>query len=310
MPIDTGAISRRLMPGLNSVWGGLYKELAPEYSQIFMKEMSNKRFEEDLNMHYFGVAAIKPEGESMQFDSAAQGPSTYYEHFTVCNGFIITKEAMIYDQYSGDDAIVKMAKEKTEQLMFSMNQTKELIAWNVLNRAGNSAYQGFDGQPLISTAHLLTGGGTFSNTLPTPAPLSELALEQLIMVIQGFKNDRGLQISAREDKLIVPKELHPEAIRILCGVERYGTPDRDINAMNYRGNFPGGILMSHYLTSPTSYFIQVDKMSISKGLRHFQVQEAQLSNDTDFVTKNLQFSADEIYSFGWTDPRGVVGVVI
>ncbi|CAB4120963.1 hypothetical protein UFOVP1_56 [uncultured Caudovirales phage] len=296
--INTGAIARLLMPGLNTIFGGAYEALPKEYSMVFPKEMSDKNFEEDLNMHYFGMASVKNQGEALPYDVVGQGPTQYYTHVVYGLGYIITKEAIT------DNLYMQQAKEQTEALAFSMDITKETVAWNILNRAFNSSYTGFDGVSLCNSAHLLTAGGTYSNVPTTACDLSELAMEQAIYSIQGFTNDRGLLIKANEDTLIIPRQLQHEAIRILGGDERYNTANRDINAMKRKGQFPGGIVMSHYLTNSKSWFIQT---TVPKGLRHFQRWELELENDTDFDTKNMQFSATERYSFGWTDPRGIWG---
>jgi hypothetical protein len=296
MDIDLGAISRRLQPGLHAIFGDEYDRLDPEYAKIYPMEMSEKAFEEDLNMHYFQMGQVKQNGEPLAYAVAGQGPSAYYQHITYALGFIITKEAIKFDQY------FKQAMDFTKNLVVSMNQTKEVVAWNYLNRAFNSAQTTFDGVAVGSTAHLLTGGGTYSNTFPVVTPLSELACEQAIINIQGFVDDAGNQLALKEDCLIVPRAQQFEAKRILGGVERYGTADRDINAMKAYGSFPGGIVMSHYLSSATNWFI---KTSCRKGLMHFQAWDLSLENDTDFNTKNMRFSADECYSFGITDPRGL-----
>lgn len=296
--INTGSIARLLQLGLNTVWGDSYEKLLKEYAMIYDEEKSDKNFEEDLNMHYYGLASVKNQSEAIAYDVAGQGPSQYYNHITYALGYLISKEAIT------DNLYVKQSKEFTSQLAFSMEQTKEIVAWNILNRAFSGSYTGFDGVSLCNTAHLLTGGGTYSNTPSVAADLSELALEQMIIQIQGFTNDRNLRIKAMEDKLIVPLQLQFEANRILKGTERYNTANRDINAMNFQGCFPGGIVVSHYLSSAKAWFV---KTSVPKGLRHFQRWEPEFETDTDFDTKNIRVSATDRYSFGWTDPRGIAG---
>lgn len=293
---DTGAISRRLQPGLHMLFGDEYARLQPEYALIYPKETSEKAFEEDLNMHYFQMAQVKNQSEPLAYAVAGQGPSAYYEHLVYALGFIITKEAIRFDQY------FKQAVDFTKNLVVAMNQAKEVVAWSYLDNAFNSAQQTFDGVAWGSTAHLMTGGGTYANTFASVTPLSELALEQAIINIQGLTDDTGNQIALMEDTLIVPRGLQFEAKRILGGTERYGTADRDINAMKAMGSFKGGVVMSHYLQSQVNWFV---KTTCQKGLRQFQAWELELENDTDFNSKNMMHSADECYSFGITDPRGL-----
>src|SRR5574343_33892 len=294
MQIDTGAISRLLQPGLHAIFGDNYKRLKPEYSMVYDMQRSDKQFEEDLNMHYFQMGQVKRQGEPLAYAVAGQGPSQYYDNITYALGFIITKEAIRFNQY------FKQATDCTKALVVAMNQAKEVVAWGNFDRAFSSSQTTFDGVSWGNTAHLLTGGGTYANTFAVNTPLSELALEQSIINIQGFVDDAGNQLNLVEDTLIVPRGLQFEAKRILGGTERYGTADRDINAMKAMGSFKGGVVMSHYLQSQVNWFV---KTTAEHGLTHFQAWDLELENDTDFNTKNMMFSADECYSFGLTDPR-------
>ena len=59
---------------------------------------------------------------------------------------------------------------------------------------------GGDGVPLISASHPLATGGTFSNVLATAADLNETSLEQSLIDIAGFVDERGLKIAATRCK--------------------------------------------------------------------------------------------------------------
>jgi phage major head subunit gpT-like protein len=65
-------------------------------------------------------------------------------------------------------------------------------------------------------------GGTFSNKIAVDADLSEAALEQATIDIAGFRDDRGLLIAARPEKLVIPYQLQFEAKRILGADGRVG----------------------------------------------------------------------------------------
>jgi len=298
MAINTGALSKALRPGVNTWFGLAYNELPEEWSAIFDKEMSDMNYEEDVNAYGFGLAPVKAEGQALSYDSMQQALIVRYIHITYALGYIITREAI------EDNLYMKLAKERTDALAFSMRQTKEIVAANVLNRAFNSAYVGADGLSLCNSNHLLTKGGTYNNQLATPADLSESALEQALIDIGGIVNDAGLRISAQGMKLIIPRQLQFEATRILKSPDRYDTADRSINAMNNMGVLPGGIALNHYLTSASAWFI---KTNVPKGLRMFQRRDLGMENDTEFDTENMKFKASERYSVGFTDWRGVYG---
>jgi hypothetical protein len=296
--INTGAIAKALRPGVNAWFGLAYNQYPEEYKEIFDSHNSMMNFEEDVNVNGFGLAAVKPEGMALSYDSMQQGFLKRYTHVTYGLGYIISREAI------EDNLYVKLAQQRTEALARSMKQTKENVAANVLNRAFSNSYVGADGVELCSTSHKLSKGGTFANTLSTQADLSEASLEQALIDIAGFVDDANLRMSARGIKLIIPRQLQFEAERILKNKDRPATADRDINALVSLGMLPGGIIMNHYLTDSDAWFIKTD---CPEGMKHFSRRALEIKDDSDFDTENVKFKATERYSFGWTDPRGLYG---
>jgi hypothetical protein len=185
-----------------------------------------------------------------------------------------------------------------------MRQTKETVAANVYNRAFNSSYTGGDGKELCATDHPNVAGGTWSNELTTAADLSEAALEQAIIDMMAWTDDRGLLIAAMPEKLIIPPELVFEAERILETPLRVGTADNDVNALKNLGKFRGGVTVNHYLTDADAWFIRTN---VANGMKHFERKADSFAEDNDFDTDNAKFKASARYSFGWSDPRGIFG---
>jgi phage major head subunit gpT-like protein len=185
-----------------------------------------------------------------------------------------------------------------------MRQTKEIVGANVYNRAFNSSYIGGDGVSLINSAHPNVVGGTWSNTLAVPSDLSEAALEQAIVQISVFQNDRGLIISAVPDALVIPWNLEFEAHRILKSTDRVGGDLNDTNALKDLGKFRKGVVLNHFLTDPDAWFIRTNVMD---GLKYFERRADEFSEDNDFDTENAKFKASGRYSFGWSDPRALFG---
>lgn len=296
--ITTGNFGKALWPGVNAWYGKAYEEHPEEWSKIFPTYGSRKRFEEDVGISSFGLARQMPEGSPVQYDDENQGFVTRYTHVTYALGFIITKE--MYE----DDLYDVVGERRARGLAYSMRQTKETVAANVLNRAFNNSYTGGDGKEMCATDHPLVSGGTFSNELATSADLSEASLEQACIDIMKFENDRGLKISVMPDTLIIPPELAFEAERILMSPYQSGTANNDINALKAMGKFPGGIVVNHYLTDTDAFFI---KTNAPDGLKHFERRADTFDMDNDFDTDNAKFKATARYSFGWTDPRGIYG---
>ena len=296
--IGTGSLAKALWPGVNAWFGNAYEEHPLEYKEIFDIEKSEQNFEEDVNVNGTGLAAVKPEGEALAYDDFSQGFLKRYSHITYALGFILTREAI------EDNLYMKLAEQRSKKLAFSMRQTKENVAANVLNRAFNSSYVGADGLELCSTAHLLSKGGTFKNELTTAADLSEASLEQSIIDIMDMKDDAGLKIHVMPKKLIVPTALCFEAERILKSSLQNDSANNAVNALRSKGVMPEGYAVNHYLTDPDAFFV---KTNAPDGLKMFERRDVAIDNDTDFDSENMKFKASERYSVGWSDPRGIFG---
>ena len=295
--INSGSFAKALWPGVNAWYGKAYAEYTPEWNKLFDQFKSSKQFEEDVGISSFGLAVVKPEGSPISFDSERQAFITRYQHVVYALGFIITREIMDDDQY----AVV--GQRKAQGLAFSMRQTKEIVAANVYNRYATSGYVGGDGVTLLSASHPSFAGGTWSNQLATAADLSEAALEQAVIDIAGFTNDRGLLIAVRPKSLIIPRQLQFEAERILKADGRVGTDNNDPNAIKNLGVIPETVV-NHYLTDTDAWFIRTN---VPHGMKYFERRADSFDMDNDWDTENAKYKATGRYSFGWTDPRGVYG---
>jgi len=297
MAINTGSFAKSLWPGVNSWYGQKYGEHSTEYTDLFETQSSRKNFEEVMGSSMFGLAAVKPEGTSVSYDSAQQGFLTRFTHVTYGLGFIITREMV------DDDLYDVIGKKRAQGLAFSMRTTKETVAANVYNRAFNTSYTGGDGIVLLSTGHLNVNGANYSN-ITTAATMSEATLEDLCIDVSQATNDRGLNIPLIADSLIINPELVFEADRILNSPLRVGTADNDLNALKNMGKFPGGVKMNHYLTDTNAYFIRTNAPD---GMIHFERRADDFTMDNDFDTDNAKYKATGRYVFGWGDPRALYG---
>lgn len=297
--ITSSSFAKLLWPGLNAIYGKEYNDYAVEWDKLFEKNTSDKAYEEDLGLSSFGLAVVKPEGSPISYDTERQGFTSRYNHVVYALGFIITRE--IYE----DDLYGKVGAQKAKALARSLRQTKEIVAANVYNRAFTAGYVGGDGQVLLSTGHLNVAGGTFSNKIATDADLSEAALEQAVIDIAGFRDDRGLLIAAKPEKLVIPYQLQFEAKRILNADGRVGTDLNDPNVLKQSSIF-NQVIVNHYLNSTGNddWFILTN---VKGGLKYFERRGDQFEMDNDFDTENAKFKATARYSFGWSDPRAIYG---
>jgi hypothetical protein len=188
-----------------------------------------------------------------------------------------------------------------------MANTKEVKGANVLNNAFSTSFTGGDGQPLIATAHPLAGGGTAANRATSMADLNETSLEDALIDISTFTDDRGLTISVNASKLVVPPQLVFVADRILNSTLRPGTSDNDINAIQNTGVLPGGYTVNHYLTDPDAFFLLTSVTDQGEGLKMFQRTGMETNMEPDFSTGNIRYKARERYSFGFSNWRGIYG---
>jgi len=213
-------------------------------------------------------------------------------------GFSITEEAIEDNLYDS------LSARYTKGLARAMAYTKQVKAAAVLNNAYNNAYVGGDGVSLLNTAHPLVNGGTNANTPSTAADLNETSLENAVIQIAAWTDERGLLIAAKPKKLIVPPALQFVATRLLDTKLRVGTNNNDINAIENNGSIPEGYTINHFLTATNAWFLTTD---VPNGLKHFIRTPLQNSMDGDFDTGNVRYKARERYSFGWSDPLGIYG---
>jgi|TARA_R100000149_G_C5874599_1_gene138354 hypothetical protein len=301
MAISRSALAKELEPGLNALFGLSYDQYDAEYAAIFSQETSDRAFEEEVLITGFGGAPTKTEGAGVSFDNASESYSARYTHETVALAFALTEEAQEDNLYDS------LGKRYTKALARSMANTKEVKGANVLNNAFSSSFTGGDGVSLINTAHPLAGGGTAANRATTMADLNETSLEDALIDISTFTDDRGLTISVNATKLVVPPQLVFVADRILNSPGRSGTADNDINAIANTGVLPGGYTVNHYLTDPDAFFLLTSVTEAGEGLKMFQRTAMETSMEPDFSTGNIRYKARERYSFGFSDWRGVYG---
>jgi len=295
--ITSSSFAKLLWPGLNSIYGKEYADYPVEWDKLFEKNSSDRAYEEDLGLSSFGLAAVKNEGAPIQYDTERQGFTSRYNHVVYALGFIVTREIFEDDQYG------KVGAQKAKALARSMRQTKEIVGANIYNRAFDSTYKGGDGVELISASHPNVAGGTFSNKIATAADLSEAALEQAVIDIAGFRDDRGLLIAARPQQLVIPYQQTFEVKRILGADGRVGTDLNDPNVLKDMGLF-SNVTINHYLTDADAWFIRTN---VKDGIKYFERRGDAFEMDNDFDTENAKFKATARYPFGWSDPRSIYG---
>ena len=298
MAISRAQLLKELLPGLNALFGLEYARYGEEHKQIYETETSERSFEEETKLSGFSAAPVKYEGSAIAYDNAQEAWTARYVHETIAMGFSITEEAMEDNLYDS------LSARYTRALARGMSYTKQVKAAAILNNGWAATTTYGDGQPLFSTAHPLVSGGVNSNTPTTQADLNETSLENAVIQIAGWTDERGLLIAARPRKLIVPPNLQFVATRLLETGLRVSTNNNDINALKNNGSIPEGYVINHFLTDPNNWFLTTD---VPNGLKHFVRTPMQTGMDGDFDTGNARYKARERYSFGVSDPLGIFG---
>jgi hypothetical protein len=298
MAISRAQLLKELLPGLNALFGLEYAKYGEQHKEIYETETSERSFEEETKLSGFSAAPVKAEGAAIAYDNAQEAWTARYTHETIAMGFSITEEAVEDNLYDS------LSSRYTKALARGMAYTKQVKAAAILNTGFTAGVTYGDGVTLFSTAHPLISGGVNSNRPATAADLNETSLENAVIQIAAWTDERGLLIAAKPKKLIVPPALQFVATRLLETELRVGTADNDINAIKNNGSIPGGYTVNNFLTDTNAWFLLTD---VPNGLKHFVRSPLANSMDGDFDTGNVRYKARERYSFGVSDPLGIYG---
>jgi len=305
MAISRAQLLKELLPGLNALFGMEYARYGEEHKELYETEKSERSFEEETKLAGFGSAPVKNEGSAIAYDNAQEAFTARYTHETIALGFSITEEAIEDNLYDS------LSARYTKSLARAMSYTKQVKAASVINNGFSGSYLGGDGVSLFGVSsggsrvgHPLVNGGVNYNSPTVAVDLNETSLENAVIQIAAWTDERGLLIAAKPRKLVVPPSLMFVAKRLLDTELRVSTADNDINAIKQMGAIPEGYTVNHFLTDTNAWFLLTD---VPNGLKHFERSPLSNSMDGDFDTGNVRYKARERYSFGWSDPLGVWG---
>ena len=297
MAISRAQLVKELEPGLNALFGLEYKRYDQEHKEIYAEESSDRAFEEEVMLSGFANADVKGEGQGVSYDEAQETFTARYTMETIALAFAITEEAMEDNLYD------RLSSRYTKALARSMANAKQVKSVAPLNNGlpGINTFKTGDGVSLINASHP-TVAGTFSNTLSTAADLNETSLEQSLIDIAAFTDERGLKIAARGMKMVLHSNQQFTAERLMKSPGRVGTADNDINAIKNMGMLPQGFVVNHYLSDTDAFYIITD---VPNGMKYFNRAPLKTSMEGDFDTGNVRYKARERYAFGASDPRGI-----
>lgn len=298
--INRAALSEHLWPGILEWFGMEYADYPTQYTDLFDTRNSTKAYEEWVGEAGFGLAPIKDEGAPVAFDEASDTWKGTVSHQSYALGYVITREAVEDDQY------FDMVPRYTKALKRSMMQTKEVRAAGYYDGMFDRERTG-DGANVISDAHPLKNGDTFSNIAQANADLNETSLEAMSIQIADYVDDRGLRIALQPKRVIVPNGLQFTAERLFGTTSgRVGADTHDVVAYQRLGVVSEGYRLNNYLTDPRAWFACTDVAS-GEGMVHFARTPLDVEQMDGSETQVLKVMGYERYSFAALDPRGVWG---
>lgn len=294
--MNRSSFPRQLQEGLNTVFGLEYDSHDTEYDKIFGEpHTSSKAYEEDVIMMGLGGGQVTGEGAPVMYDAGVEGWTARYVHAKVTKAFAITEEALDDNLYG--DLGAKYAKSMAQ----GMRYTKEVRGAAVLNNGTTAGvYAGGDGKALFATDHPLMGGGTFANKPTTDADLSEESLENALIDIAGFVDERGIPKMVKTKCLIIPRQSMWIAAKILNTATTPFTANLTTNELKRQSAIPDHYV-NHYISDTDAWYL-INKGV--EGLKHFQRKKMKKGMEGDFETGNMRYKSSERYVFGFTDPRG------
>lgn len=291
---STSNFADLLAPGFREIFFNKFAMYPEEYSKVFNIQTNDSRaFVEDSFVSGFGLAAIKQEGESINYKDPKQGFDQRYTFQTRGLGFIVTRELF-------DDDLYRKINRMPESLARSMRATYETDAANILNNGFDSSVKTFsDGKELFATDHPLLGGGEQKNELTTAADLSATSFEQALIDIADTTDDEGILLALQPKLLVVPSELDWTATKLLDSTL---DPESANNTVNPgKGRLP--YMVYHWLTDPDAWFI----ISEDHELNFVWRRRPEFTRDNDFDTENARFKATMRYDMAASLPWGLFG---
>ena len=262
------------------------------YDQVFNVKNSTRGYEEMTGVTGFDQFEQRDEAAPVTYDQLLQEFDKRLTHVTWAKGFQISMEA-------NEDDLDNVISNGGPALARSAKNTIETDAYGDFANGFGSVTTP-DGVSLFNTAHVLRGGGTFSNRIN--GDLSQSTLEQAINIFDTMRDGRNQLIKTGPARLLIPPQLRWLAHELLKSQQRSDTADNAVNALV---QVPLSIIMTPYLTNTTDWFV------LSEPSRHKLVywwrREPVVDHAVDFDTDTIKTKMTFRNSHGAYDWRNLVG---
>lgn len=291
------------LPVLKEVCTDTMEEFPLEYEGVWNIRDMDRGIVQYTQTSGIPAAPEVGEGEEFSLDAPVQGYDRTMKAIKVGVMIAITQEMLDDNKYQ--DAI-----DRAEALGRAVREAQKIHAARLFNNGFGDV--GPDGVSLFNVAHPAPypGAPSSSNTLATPADLSQTSLQDLITVMRSTTDMSGKKTLVRPKSLIVPagleflaheltqSEMKPQASTAVNQTE--------VNAVNApRSRYGLQPLVFDYLTDDDAWFLAADKPD-HKIFWHWRKQPAIKSweeekNEVQIMKISTRYISD------YADWRGVAG---
>ncbi len=299
----TSDASELLEPGLKEIFLNRFRRHPEEYPRWMNVLGSGRNFEEDLTFAGFGTVPEKSEGEPVDFEDPVEGALKRFTHKEYALGFRITRPMWTDDQYG------KM-RGMTSALAISAANLAEVQGAGILNNSTATTPEealGADDLPLLSTAHTLLKGGTYSNRPSAFTDLSYVEVQNGMINFDELTDHAGIQILVKPEMCIVAPAFRFIGEEIFQQNAKPNTGDRDDNTVSNKGI---ELFVSHYLTDSDAWFLfsnpAVDGMA-GHSIQFIWRERPIFETYDDKDTKDVKVNMYTRFSVGFTEAFGVYG---
>ncbi len=272
----------------------VYERWDPIYTRLFHQMTSTKPDENISEVTGFGLVPVRTEHANVAFDDPMQAFDVTFTPVEYALAFEVS-EIMIEDDQYGK---VQMFP---QQLAQSVIETVETVHANHFNNGFDSNFTGGDGLELFSNAHLLQGGGTFSN-IPTTAhaDLSSTSYEQALVDMAAWTDHRGKKIRSSPARLITHTANIWDAEKLFGSSQ---VPENANNAINPANSRRLEVVEYPYLTDTDAWFLQGNGHTLDTFWR----RRPRNGRDNVFANNAVRHKVDFRFSSGWEVPFHLYG---
>jgi len=291
--ITTSTLVNLVTKGYEKIFNENWDRLPRQYLEISKEiQMDNKTWVSH-GITGFSAMGTKTEGSApTQDDSTSQYTITLT---AVAYGayWKITKEMIDDDQYGKIRELPKLAA-------IAANESREVAVANVLNRAFNGSYTGYDSVELCSLLHPKVSG-TQQNELTNPATLEKQSLRDMILLMRQFVDQKEIPVSKKPMKLVVPNELMFDAEELVMSPRDSET---DTNAVTPKVQAGLKVVINDRLTDADAFFVMAEPEEIYFAKR-FDIS-TEINPQVD-ASRTIMYDTFQRFATGWSNYRDIVG---